>query len=378
MNVVLFVCMIFYLLGCSEGHQEKPLVLLNMEKANYTANPLIKDYFDNPQLIKLETNKESLITEINRLIIYDNKLFIFDNKNNSVLTFNEDGKFLFKINRVGRGPGEYIQLTDFTIDEINKQIILLCDIPNCLIYLDLNGKFIRQETRTEYDLYLSADNNILYFASLLTEKDKNYIRVKTENNLKEFLKIDKNIRDKEFYSKFPNIIKSNNVYYSKVYDNIIYSLSNDKVVPKFMVNFGNRMIDKDVVKKNSLDEIILNSSKQDLICRIERFKESNNYLYFATWPYTRIFFYNKKLGNCQSFDSFYDSDTGLYLTNFIAFDGDDNDMIFKVSTETFMTSVLDSVNIDNFGENERYRKYIELAENLSEFDNPILIKFNIK
>ncbi|HHU35481.1 MAG TPA: 6-bladed beta-propeller, partial [Bacteroidetes bacterium] len=55
----------------------------------------------------------AIIGDINKIILYDNKLFA--NDGSRIIVFDNKGKYLFKIEKLGRGPGEYTDITDLTI-----------------------------------------------------------------------------------------------------------------------------------------------------------------------------------------------------------------------------------------------------------------------
>jgi hypothetical protein len=294
-----------------------------------------------------------------------------------VFIFDELGKFITKIKRIGKGPGEYTQATDFTIDTQNRQIVLLCDIPNCLIYFDMDGKFLKQEKKENYDHYISAAHNALFFSSFLTD-NKYYLKIRNRNKHTEFLSIEKYILNKDFYSSHPNIIRSSSVYFFKVYDNIIYKIETETVTPQYKIDFGSKSVDKSFIEKNDMDKIIMTSCDNDWICRVNDFRECDNYMTFGLWPFTRIVIYDKQKKTSILFSQFYDSEIGLYLSDMIGYDGDGSDMIFIVNPALFKNNILNIKNIEVAKNNETYLKYKKEAENLTENDNPILMVYSMK
>src|SRR5690606_26101942 len=75
-----------------------------------------EDFFSKAAYIPLETSANSMIGNISRLCYFRDQFFILDKKGNSILIFDKKGKFLDKIEAIGKGPGEYISLMDFAID----------------------------------------------------------------------------------------------------------------------------------------------------------------------------------------------------------------------------------------------------------------------
>lgn len=62
--------------------------------------------------------------------------------------YNKDGEFLERVGRVGRGPGEYLQISDFD----DGENILISDHSDVLLLFDKNGNFIEKK-RTKKSRY---------------------------------------------------------------------------------------------------------------------------------------------------------------------------------------------------------------------------------
>ena len=80
--------------------------------------------FASAHYIKLETNKESLLQEISKVIIYDNHIFVLDMEQDCVFKFDTKGCFISKLSEKGAGPNQYIDIGDFIVDE--GKIFILC------------------------------------------------------------------------------------------------------------------------------------------------------------------------------------------------------------------------------------------------------------
>ena len=65
----------------------------------------------------LEHTDESSIKLVWRVIPYKGRYYIMNGYTDSnVLVFDKQGKFVYKIDKRGQGPGEYISLNDIAID----------------------------------------------------------------------------------------------------------------------------------------------------------------------------------------------------------------------------------------------------------------------
>jgi len=85
--------------------------------------------FNKVNTIILETGKDCLVGSDFIFSAFDNYLFILNVlPTKDFLLFDREGKFIRKIGGLGRGPGEYTRIFDFTVDPDNKVIYLLCDL----------------------------------------------------------------------------------------------------------------------------------------------------------------------------------------------------------------------------------------------------------
>lgn len=96
--------------------------------------------FKLPRIIQLETINESLIgRNINKIKKKNGEYFIsFDNK--SLVIFDQQGKFLRRIQKKGRAPGEYISLVDF--DVLPSGNIVILDVKKLILYSN-TGEFLK-------------------------------------------------------------------------------------------------------------------------------------------------------------------------------------------------------------------------------------------
>jgi hypothetical protein len=118
--------------------------------------PSIYDFFDTVSVVQLETTDDCLVS--NRFYVkeFNGKYFLNDRQQLAVFCFDSEGKYLFKIQKRGQGPDEYMWLDDFTVDPFNNQLILLDAFGAILLY-DLEGKFI---SKTRLPSEIGAYNGV--------------------------------------------------------------------------------------------------------------------------------------------------------------------------------------------------------------------------
>jgi len=128
--------------ACSEKQGERdygPAVRMHM-----TDSLRLSDYFTEIRYLHFDDNPEAVFGEVNKLMLVKDRIFILDGILKSVICFDTTGRFLYRIQRVGKGPGEYAGLNAMWVDENTRQLWVHCRIPDKTILFSWNGDYIRE------------------------------------------------------------------------------------------------------------------------------------------------------------------------------------------------------------------------------------------
>ena len=105
----------------------------------------LSDIVDSLSYIKLATDTSNLIGVIDKIIPLQDRILIVDKDiTQTIYIFDKSGRFIRKINKKGRGPGEYLSLNDVAVDVSNKRLIVLDDIAQKLSIFTYEGEFIEK------------------------------------------------------------------------------------------------------------------------------------------------------------------------------------------------------------------------------------------
>lgn len=189
--------------------------------------------FKSTRFVQLETNSKCLIGKIQKIICYKNDFYIhnFAGDKSSIMKFDRNGIFKAKIEKMGRGPGEYIKLGDFDID-VNGNIYILDWMQS--------NKLLVYNPNFEYDKTITLENSILTFG-ISNQSIWGYTGghdFKSRNNRKYLIfEMDKNgnvrnnyfpyeyIADRNYYSHNNIFTKNRNTLYINMpFTDIIYSV----------------------------------------------------------------------------------------------------------------------------------------------------------
>jgi Txe/YoeB family toxin of Txe-Axe toxin-antitoxin module len=124
----------------------------------------IKEVFDSVKYVHLETSDEYLIGEIKKIVNHNDKYYILDCwKTKQLLRFDSAGHFEKSFGRIGQGPGEYIQPTDFMVTSSN--VIILDQFAHKLLFFNMDGDYIRSVSlRYKIHAITSLGNDSLLLA----------------------------------------------------------------------------------------------------------------------------------------------------------------------------------------------------------------------
>jgi hypothetical protein len=116
---------------------------------------------DSLRYVALETNENILVSNVLKVVVYHNRLYIHDSSR-KIMVFSMEGKFLFEIDNLGLGPGEYSSLQDFCVSDGRINL------------LDLNGRKLLRYNASDGS-YVSTIPLRPYFYNLFPTDKHHYL-----------------------------------------------------------------------------------------------------------------------------------------------------------------------------------------------------------
>ncbi len=108
------------------------------------------------EYIPLETYPDCILDQDYTIKLTDEYIFVDDFKN--IYRFTRNGKFLNKIGKQGKGPGEYVRLVGFEIDDSKKEVFLLDLIEHKVLVYNYDGAYLRKLKFQFSGLFMSSIN----------------------------------------------------------------------------------------------------------------------------------------------------------------------------------------------------------------------------
>jgi hypothetical protein len=221
----------------------------------------LSDIAKTIQYIPLETMKGHTIGRVKKIFFINNRFYVIDYyKKHSIYCFDEKGRFLFEINNIGNGPGEYSFLTDVALSYDRKSLVLADIEKKKIIFFDLNGNF-KYEQKIPTNLYFDSFSmhksyNVLLAHSYLfkdapreSEKKPSIDYASKHFKLYNYITTPSDFSDTYAGFKLHNIytetmtllkpfdLHNDTIYSTYAYNDTIFIVNTNEVHPKFFVDF---------------------------------------------------------------------------------------------------------------------------------------------
>lgn len=194
--------------------------------------------------IKLDASETYLFGGADK-ILYKDQIYLLDKRQKKVIIFDEAGNGINVLSKVGQGPEEYVQITDFSVD-VESNIYMIDGVSDKLMIYSNTGEFISSKKLPfEVDIIQCLDNGDLLMGLSTWNKhsetkgrrllivDRNLIIKST------MLEFDTYHDDSYWISYYSFISNGSNIYYNKPIEDFIYTLSGDgDLVKAYYVDFG--------------------------------------------------------------------------------------------------------------------------------------------
>lgn len=215
--------------------------------------------FENFRYIKLELTPNSIIGNYDKILFKNDTIFILEKSNSqqSIFAFNMKGKFLFKVDEKGNGPGEYIQIDDFYVDSKGKYIGVLSN--SKILKYNFNGEFIGDfNFKDDFIKEIEFKNNdlFIYKAPYCDTKSCYSFGV---FDIKKGSMLFEDYPQVQEISHFPynkgDYLTSNseNVFVNFLYNDTIYTTNKEHLEPRYFLDFGEYKL-----PQNEFNKLIFN------------------------------------------------------------------------------------------------------------------------
>lgn len=245
--------MVMFLYSC---HSKDNNVIKTIDVLSQTG-PEIKNLSEiatDIQYIPLETAPEALMRYVTYLKTANDKFYI--NTVLEILCFDKSGKFLYKLDQQGRGPQEYIYISDFDIKP-EKNLMIALTRGKLNFYNETDSGFLLQKQldlkmQPQYsDFYPGQDNILLSFTASAGENKYQCVCISPEGDTifkrPNFYKFTRNSKVQMGFSSDNIINKNDEIMRIKGFlSDTMFTINRDyKFIPYKVLNTGGKSMTTD-------------------------------------------------------------------------------------------------------------------------------------
>lgn len=375
--------------------------VINVDIDNAKAGNL-SDFYKSIRYVKLETRASCYLPTCRIMKVIEDRIYLGSQyPHNKIFVFNKKGDFLFQIGSTGKGPEEWLSMSDFIVRE--NCIIAIDGGNRSFLRFDLNGNFIEKKRMNDINIKsisrYKGDTVIGYINNQPIFYDGNEIKsnliffsLKQQKLFAEALPIpDCKLGHNHFGTDC--LIKIENVrYFFEPSIDTIYQIGdNFNVKPRFVLDFGKYGVTPEKRPKSfkNFKEIAYKIVFPGLVYYIHGLTGSQNTLFFGfaraikkrPHIYYEYYCLNTKTSKCVT-----------KLIDDMSFSG----IKMKFTAENPLTSVKGeqiwmmepSGFIEEFDKlkkkygidylKEQNSQLTDISKNISDTDNPILVFLKFK
>ncbi|WP_147679211.1 6-bladed beta-propeller [Algibacter pacificus] len=367
--IVSFLVLPLFFFNCNKPAKKNDLAknVISIDNSFLKKTVLFSRLLDSITYIQLETNNTCLIGEIGKIITHKNRLYIHDRKTKTIFWFSKKGDYINKLKKIGKGPGEYLKISDFFI---YNDIIHIYDANLRKIFqYSLNGEFLKDK-HLGIDLirYIIPTNggylcNNEFDDGELQRSKTGIWKINTNGKFeKQYLKFDKHLDI--LFGSSPMYSYKNEIRFLSHLNNSLYSFKNDSLKKLYTYKFQDLKTVNDY-KKGRI-------KNKELGIGFYSIFETDDWL-ISTWPIdnsnTKIVYHSKKDDKIQV-DNVFANDISGVTGNLVKTNFGNNKLIGIINSAEFIESKT------YFLDNKKNK--IDKLKDITYSDNPILQIFHFK
>lgn len=335
------------------------------------------EFFSHTDIVPLETNKSSLLADVSKIMFEDDFMAIADYRSEKICLFDYNGRHIRTIRYVGRGPKEYISLSEATLDKENKRFVIFDDMTEKLKFYNYDGTWVGEK---KYDLLIKNMTNAngkLYMTQYDTyDNQKHYVTTLPVKGDGEAAKIYPFTAPlKTNLSIFGTNISNcgRNVLLSQRFDYAIYEITGDEVTPKYTVDFGPDHDCTNIVNELGSEQLEKTLLGSNYVYGITDMLETDRLLIFKT-NLSGTMIYDKQSGQTRYCATIKVGGIPLSTSTTATTENNTDKMVSILKT----AHLLSFLSYRNEYKDPMREDFLKIMDNLTEDSNPVLMIHHIK
>lgn len=330
------------------------------------------------KVIPLETKSESVIGRGRKLIDFKGNYFVMDILSRDVKMFDSAGQYIKTIGNQGKGPHEYMTLTDIQINQWTQSLDMLDprgklvryklgnldndDYLDDILFPEI-GQISHFKWLTENDIVL----NSIYLPFMVRFYNAEYTKY-TNTTLKSNMP---NLNRTPNFGCSPFLQQQDQILYFDYNNSNSYLIQNRDLAPGFSLNFGkNNFSYEELSSVNDQFDFMKYKIDHDKAFPVFNIFINDEYMGLGVLYHEAIHYFLRRKSDGKT----YRLDIPIYRNNFLDFEAFANGLHF----DTFRGIILNpaEANIILVGAENR-DEFKELLNTANEIDNPWIVKYEV-
>ena len=289
MKFITLIIPVFFAVSCAIEN-DPSVITIDIRPSTLPELKNLSEIASDIQYIPIETSPEALMRSVMNLKATDDKFYI--NTMLELLCFDKSGKFLYKLDQQGRGPNEYIFITDYDVRPETNEVIVLAG-GKLFFYNETDSGFklskqLDLKNQPQYcDFIPNQENILLSYTSAAGQNEYQCICINQEGDTlftrPNYYKFTKNTRVSMGF-RTDNVINKldGKLWIKSFLADTIYTIKSDyKIIPYMILNTGGNGITTDFIANAPVPD--MNSASPT----------SNFFQYMKYWKLKDICFLNR-------------------------------------------------------------------------------------
>jgi len=269
----------------------------------------IDDIFSEYEFVSLEATDSSLLGFLSKIVLKNNIFFVSDGRR--IIQFSIHGDYLRTLDMRGRGPQEYLGITDFVISE--EAIIIWDQNDKTVLRYSLDNKFIDKQKLEDFiaTIHMIGKDKLLFSSAYPRGADYKFMirDVETMELLANFCPIDESqITYRHFMGQQNYYEYKNTLLFHEPMNNYIYKIENFECMPIYYMDiYGQNPPDEFWSKEYQDIREVREKAQQNRYCfGVSVYAESDKQIFFCfdVENKSRRCIYAKETGESVQFDKF--------------------------------------------------------------------------
>ncbi|MBN3584241.1 6-bladed beta-propeller [Algoriphagus aestuarii] len=243
----------------------KKIVELNLDKSND------ENFFSDVKNLNYKlfvTDFPDLLVQPFKIINFEKKYLIEDKFNKKIFIFNIDGDDYLTAGVPGQGPGENLDIDDFTLK--SDTIIIKDSALGKRLYFNLKGDFLKEEKDTFLrSIFFEGKDFKLYYSHNDPEIGNRIVRVGNDGEVKGYLPIEEWFEKKIHRTNSGFILNKQNgkIYFPLPFTNEIAIFDKNGYLTELVkIDFGKyNLTSRDWLRSNEFMDIVKYSNDNKLV-----------------------------------------------------------------------------------------------------------------